>query len=157
MSGTHADPGDPNAVIVTRLRRKDASRIARAPHLFDERPDLRAIRSYLDDPRDVFLLASEGSTPVGFLRGTALRQITTRRRQMFLYEIGVGRRYRRSGVGRALVRWLLDYCRKNGFEEVFVLTSPGNRAAVQLYRSTGAVTETKADRMFVYRLAPWRH
>ena len=156
MIATRATRGRPNAVHVARLRRKDASRITGLTDLFDEKPDPRATRDYLSDPRNVFLLATEGTTPVGFLRATSLRQITTRRAQMFLYELGVHRRHRRKGVGRALIGWLLEYCRRNDFDEIFVLTSPGNRAAVRLYRSTGAVTETKADRMFVYRLGPDR-
>ena len=156
MTATATDRTSPNAVRVLRLRRSDASRVVGASRLFDERPDVRATREYLADTRNLFLLAAVGPTPVGFLRGTSLRQITTRRAQMFLYEIGVDRRYRRRGVGRALVQWLLDYCREHEFDEIFVLTSPGNRAAVRLYRGTGAVTETKADRLFVYRLAPRR-
>lgn len=157
MGATHPKRKGSTTLTITRLRREHASRIARAPELFDEKTDLRATREYLGDSRNIFLLASQGSTPVGFLRGTSLHQIKTPRRQMLLYEIGVHHRYRRRGVGRALVNWLLDYCRRNHFDEVFVLTSPGNRAAVRLYRSTGAVTETKADRMFVYPLGPKRH
>lgn len=157
MRGTRTNRRHSNPARVTRLRPKDASRIVRAPNLWDEKPDLQATREYLRDARNVFLLAVEGPTPVGFLRATSLRQIKSRYPQMFLYEIGVTHGHRRRGVGRALVRWLLDYCRKNDFEEIFVLTSPGNRAAVRLYRATGALTETEADRMFVYRLgAPRR-
>jgi ribosomal protein S18 acetylase RimI-like enzyme len=75
---------------------------------------------------------------------------------MFLYEIEVRPGHRRRGVGRALITALLNYCRANHFEEVFVFTDPANSAAVGLYRSTGAVTETPADRMFVYQLADAR-
>lgn len=71
---------------------------------------------------------------------------------MFLYEVGVEARYRHRGVGRALVEALLSLARRRGFEEVFVFTSPSNRAAVGLYLATGARTETTADRMYVYRL-----
>ena len=71
---------------------------------------------------------------------------------MFLYQIEVEAAFRRRGVGGTLVRWLIAYCRRRQFEEVFVFTDPSNAPAVGLYRSTGAVTETPADRMFVYQL-----
>jgi ribosomal protein S18 acetylase RimI-like enzyme len=135
------------------MRSPDAARLERdARHLFDRPLDRPALRAYLSDPRNLLLLASIGSDAVGFLRATGLRQLHTRRLQMFLYEIGVTPRHRARGVGRALVKRLLKHCRDRGFEEVFVLTDPRNRAAVGLYRSTGAVTETRGDRMFVYRL-----
>lgn len=124
--------------------------------LFDGPADPTALRSYLADPRNLFLVATVGGVGAGFLRGTTLRQLHTRRPQMFLYEIGVARRFRRQGVGEALMHRLLRYCREHRYDEVFVLTQPTNRAAVRLYRSTGAVTETPGDRMFVYRLTPRR-
>lgn len=121
--------------------------------LFDSPPLAEALREYLADERNVFLLASEGDRAVGFLRGSTLRQLRTVRRQMFIYEIGVAGAHRRQGIGRALIEALLHYCRSNDFEEAFVLTDAGNEAAVNLYRSTGAVTENPADRMFVYHFS----
>jgi aminoglycoside 3-N-acetyltransferase I len=109
------------------------------------------VASYLRDERNVFLLASEKARAVGFLRGTELGQLHSERKQMFLYEIAVDESCRRRGIGRALVNALLDFCRMRGFEEAFVFTDPANQPAVNLYRSTGAVTETPADRMFVYQ------
>jgi ribosomal protein S18 acetylase RimI-like enzyme len=139
-------------VRVTRMRRADAARVARvAELLFDHSADVVALRRYLSEPRNIFLLASVHGEVAGFLRGTALGQIHTRRRQMFLHEVAVARRFRRRGVGKLLVHHLLDHCRAHHFEEAFVFTDPRNRAAVRLYRSTGAVTETPRDRMFVYR------
>lgn len=104
----------------------------------------------------MFLLAYDGPTPIGFLRGTALHQLETQRLQMFLYELAVARSCRRRGVGRALIERLLADCRRRGFDEVFVFTSPGNRPAVGLYVATGGRTETAADRMYVYPLRPRR-
>ncbi len=121
--------------------------------LFDEVPDLRAVRAYLGDPRNIFLMAYEGELPVGFVRGTELGQLGSEKGQLFLYEIAVLESHRRRGIGSALVRALLDHCRSNGLEEMFVFTDdPANRAAHRLYVSTGAVTETPGDRMYVYRL-----
>jgi ribosomal protein S18 acetylase RimI-like enzyme len=145
--GGHAPPAR-----VTRMRRGDAARVARvAGPLFDQSADVVALRNYLSDPRNIFLLAWVDDGAVGFLRGTALGQIHARHPQMFLYEVAVARRFRRRGVGKLLVQHLLDHCRAHHFEEAFVFTDPRNRAAVRLYRSTGAVTETPRDRMFVYR------
>jgi aminoglycoside 3-N-acetyltransferase I len=137
---------------LTRLRRGQEARLLSTHGLVSPPPNARAVRAYLADDRNLLLIAREGTRVVGLLRGTELGQLKSTRRQMFLYEIGVAREYRRRGVGAQLIRWLLDYCRRRGFEEVFVLTTPSNRAAVRLYRSTGACTETPSDRMFVYRL-----
>jgi ribosomal protein S18 acetylase RimI-like enzyme len=128
--------------------------VVAAGSLFDDPPDPRAVRAYLGDRRNIFLLATDGDVPVGFLRGTGLRQVHSRRRQMFLYEIAVAPARCRRGVGRALVERFLRHCRRHGYEEAFVFTDPHNTPAVALYRSSGAFTETPADRMFVYRFLP---
>ena len=131
----------------------DELAVLHAGYLFDDpEVDLAAVREYLADDRNVFLLAYEGSEALGFLRGTELLQLSTRRKQMFLYEIGVDEEFRQRGVGKALINALLRDCRERGFEEVFVFTDPANLAAVALYRATGATTETPADRMYVFPL-----
>ncbi|HYK94170.1 MAG TPA: GNAT family N-acetyltransferase [Thermoplasmata archaeon] len=137
---------------VRRLGAADAAAMIQAASLQDEPPDPTAVASYLADDRNVVFLATEGSVAVGFLRGTGLGQLKSVRRQMFLYEIAVDPAHHRRKVGTALIEALLAYCRERDYEEVFVFTDPGNTAAVGLYRSTGGITETAADRMFVYRL-----
>ena len=137
---------------ILRLGPPQVDRLLGSPDLFDHPADPAAAAAYLADTANVFLLAIEGRRSVGFLRATALRQPHTRRPQMFLYEIAVAPDCRRRGIARALIEQLLRLCRSRGFEEVFVFTSPHNRPAVRLYRTTGAVTETPADRMFVYPL-----
>jgi ribosomal protein S18 acetylase RimI-like enzyme len=141
------------AIRIRRLTAEDVPAVLAAAALFDRPPQEGATRRYLADDRNVFLLASAGRAPVGFLRGTELRQLDSARPQMFLYEVGVAESHRRQGIGTRLVNELLRYCEERGFEEVFVFTGdPANLAAERLYRSTGAVTETAGDRMFVYRL-----
>lgn len=140
------------SIRVRRLRRGDATWVRRADPLFDDPADPGAAAAYLRDPANVFFLALDGAEPVGFLRGTALRQVSTATRQMFLYEIAVAPAYHRRGIGRRLIERFLRLCRQRHYDEAFVFTDPGNDAAVGLYRSTGAVTETPADRMFVYRM-----
>jgi len=137
---------------VRRLVPGDELVILRAAHLFEENPEISAVRSYLADERNVLLAAFEGSDVVGVLRGTELLQLKSRRKQMFLYELMVDEPFRRRGIGTAMIEALLRDCRERGFGEVFVLTDPGNATAVRLFQSTGALTETPADRMYVYPL-----
>lgn len=139
---------------IVRAELEDVGALVRAKGLFDSPPSAEATRAYLQDDRNIVLLALEGTEPVGFLRGTRLGQLRSPRPQMFLYEIAVAPESRRQGIAKALVVALLDHCRARNYAEVFVLADPGNVAAVRLYRSTGATTETPADRMFVYRLSP---
>lgn len=139
-------------IVVRRLRPSEERLILGAPELFDEPLELAGVRAYLREPRNLFLMAFEGERAVGFLRGTEMEQLKNERKQMFLYEIAVAEDHRRLGVARRLVQEFLHHCRIEGFEEAFVFTDPSNGAAVGLYTSTGAVTETPADRMYVYRL-----
>jgi [ribosomal protein S18]-alanine N-acetyltransferase len=145
-------PRSPGPIRIVRLGSDPSPLRDAAPDLFDHPLSPPAAQRYLRDRRNVLWVARDGSRTVGFLRGTTLGQLHSRRRQMFLYEVAVTRGWRRRGIGRALVRALLAYCRARGYEEVFVFTDPHNRAAVALYRSTGGRTETAADRMYVYAL-----
>jgi aminoglycoside 3-N-acetyltransferase I len=140
-------------VTIRRLGPGDTPQVLGAAALFDEPPDPGAVRAYLADDRNVFLIAYDEAEAVGFLRGTSLGQLKSSRRQMFLYEVAVEAAYRRRGIATQLVRELIQYCQAHGFEEMFVFTDdPANVAAERLYRATGAVTETPGDRMYVYRL-----
>lgn len=136
------------------LRPGDESKVLAAAALFDHAPSRRAVRAYLADRRNLFLLAEDvGGRPIGFARGTVLDQLHTGRPQFFLYEIAVDGPSRRRGVGSALIRRLLRLGSARRFDELFVFTDdPANRAAHRLYRSTGGRTETEGERMYVYPL-----
>lgn len=153
LTRTPSVPGRSH-VEFRRLAPDDLRAVWAASHLYDDPPDAVAASAYLADERNLFLVAFVGRRAVGFLRGTCLNQPHTARPQMFLYEIEVERPYRKRGIGAGLVREFLAASRERDCEEAFVFTDPANRAAVRLYRSTGAVTETPADRMYVYRLNP---
>ncbi|HEV2231345.1 MAG TPA: GNAT family N-acetyltransferase, partial [Thermoplasmata archaeon] len=133
----------------------DEAKVLGAAALFDHALSRRAVRAFLSDRRNLFLLAHDvGGRPIGFARGTVLGQLHTARPQFFLYEIAVDGPSRRRGVGSALIRRLLRLGSARGFDELFVFTDdPANRAAHRLYRSTGGRTETEGERMYVYPLA----
>jgi len=71
---------------------------------------------------------------------------------LFLYEIGVEESRRRLGVGSAMIEFLKDLCRSMDCYKMFVITSRGNVAAVQLYTSRLASEARKEDSL-VFTLA----
>ena len=136
---------------VERVRQGDEQRVIDAGHLFDRPPDEQATRAYLADERNYLLLAYlDDGAAVGFVRGTALRRLDGPERQMFLYEIDVAPEHQRQGVGTALIRALEQICRDERFAEMFVFTNRSNTAAMGLYASTGAHTESDDEQMFVW-------
>ena len=81
--------------------------------------------------------------------GFALAYVLNRRRlperSLFLYEIDVDERFRRRGIGRALMAAAAAEARGAGCAEGFVLTFSGNEAAMALYRSAGGLEAPEAD------------
>lgn len=139
-----------------RLTAGDAEKLAAASHLFDEPVDEVAAERYLSAPENAVFVAYVGDEPAGFVRGTILHQLSTARRQLFLYEIAVDRRFQRQGIGRALIEAMAGLARNEDCAEMFVFTNRSNRAAMQLYEATGAVTEADDEQMFVYNFDPPR-
>ena len=98
--------------------------VLRGAHLLQETPELSAARAFLADERNVLLAAYEGSETVGLLRGTELTQLRSKRKQMFIHEIAVDERFRRRGVGKALVTSLLRECRELGLRKYSSPSTP---------------------------------
>ena len=54
-----------------------------------------------------------------------------------LLNIGVAEAWQRKGLGRAMLREMLENARKNAMRRVFLEVRPSNAAAIALYRSVG--------------------
>ena len=67
-------------MTVRRLGPSDLGEVVRAANLLDETPDPTAVRRYLRDDRNVFVVAEEDGAIVGFLRGTELGQLKSPRK-----------------------------------------------------------------------------
>src|SRR5215212_2190169 len=61
--------------------------------------------------------------------------------ELLVYELGVDERWRRRGIGTALVRALADRARHRGCFGMWVLTDRPNEAELATYRRAGAVEE----------------
>jgi ribosomal protein S18 acetylase RimI-like enzyme len=115
----------------------DARAIEAASELFDAdaRPD--ATRRFLDDGNHHMILAYEDDIPAGFVSGVEMTH-PDKGTEMFLYELSVDERFRRRGLGTALVEALADLARARECYGMWVLTDADNEAALGSYTRSGA-------------------
>ena len=115
----------------------DDDAVAAAGHLFDHPADPAATARFLAEPGHHLLLAYDAAArAVGFVSGVELTH-PDKGTEMFLYELAVAERYRRRGIGRALVGRLAAVARELGCYGMWVLVDTGNDVALAAYRSAG--------------------
>ena len=86
-------------------------------------------------------VAIQDKKVVGGLTAYELPMFDTAINEIFLYEIGVSEKFRRQGIAKALIQKLIEYCKENSIEVIFLGTELDNEAAKQLYLSTGGEME----------------
>ena len=141
------------AVAVRVLGPGDASVLDRvAPEVLDRgvRPDLAA--EFLADPRHHIAVAVEDGAVVAFASGVHYVH-PDKPAELWINEVGVSPAHRRRGLGAAVVGALLAEGRRLGCVNAWVLTDPGNAAAMSLYRSCGGVEAKGETVMFEFPLA----
>jgi ribosomal protein S18 acetylase RimI-like enzyme len=117
----------------------DAHEVVAAADLFDDeaRPD--ATRRFLEDGNHHLIVAydDDDENAAGFVSGVEMTH-PDKGTEMFLYELGVSERFRRRGVGTALVEALADLARERDCYGMWVLTDADNDAALATYARSGA-------------------
>lgn len=88
----------------------------------------------------VFVAIREGKVIAG-LTAYTLQQYYAAKPLAYLYDLAVDTRYQRQGIGSKLVVALREYCREQGFEEVFVQADKEDDYAVDFYRTTAPTAE----------------
>jgi ribosomal protein S18 acetylase RimI-like enzyme len=121
---------------IERLRAGDDAKVTAAAALFDEAPRADAIARFLAEATHHIFVAYEDGEPAGFVTGVEMTH-PDKGTEMFLYELAVDERFRRRGVGRALVDALASHARANGCYGMWVLTDRTNIAACGTYASAG--------------------
>lgn len=76
--------------------------------------------------------------------------------EMFLYELAVNDRFRRRGIGSALVAALVDLARARGCYGMWVLTDADDSAALATYQSSGPTQQSESV-MLTWRLHGTHH
>ena len=128
-------------VEIRRLRAGDDDLVAAASHLFDVPVRSDATARFLNAAGHHLLVAYEDGRAIGFVSGIEMTH-PDKGSEMFLYELAVDERWRRRGVGRALVDELAATARAAGCYGMWVVTDDDNVAARATYEGSGARPET---------------
>jgi ribosomal protein S18 acetylase RimI-like enzyme len=128
----------------------DADTVAASSHLFDHELRSEWVRRFLAQPDHHLCIAYTGGEPAGLVSGVELTH-PDKGTEMFLYELAVVDRFRRRGIGKALVTALADLARNRGCYGMWVLTDSNNSAAVMTYKSAGVLSDESESLMLTWR------
>jgi ribosomal protein S18 acetylase RimI-like enzyme len=123
-----------------------------APDVFDHAIDPRWSVEFFEDPRHHLAVALDGGVVVGF--ASAVHYVhPDKPPELWINEVGVAPSYQRQGLGRRLLQTLLHHGSTLGCVQAWVLTSPANAAARQLYTAVGGQVEAEPSLLFEFPLS----
>jgi aminoglycoside 6'-N-acetyltransferase I len=122
--------------IKTLHRGDDAVLMNVAPEVFDNPVDPGLAAEFLADPRHHIVVAVDDDMVVGF--ASAVHYIhPDKPAELWINEVGLAQTHQRQGLGKALLKSLLDVGKTLKCTEAWVLTDRGNSAAMALYAWAG--------------------
>lgn len=129
-------PGNP--ITIRSLGPEDAHVLDRVrPGTFDDAPDPARVWAFLATRVNEMAVALDRGEVVGFAFGTTMLR-PDKPTAFYVDEVSVHEKYRRQGIGKRLLRTIMERARERGCESVWLATEGDNAAALALYRSMGA-------------------
>jgi GNAT superfamily N-acetyltransferase len=123
-----------------------------APGVFDREINSRYCAEFLADPRHHLAVAVEDQTVVAFASGVHYVH-PDKPPELWINEVSVAASHQNHGLGKQLLRALLDLGRSLGCVQAWVLTDRDNLPAMKLYASAGGVEFPRDQVMFEFELA----
>lgn len=117
-----------------------------------ERPPLTDAAGFLADPTNRIFVASVEGTAAAFVLSYDLARLDGDQMR-FIYEVVTSPRFRKRGIGRAILKAVETDARARGVSKMWVPTSRSNEAAVALYESSGGVAELEDEVSYTWRFA----
>jgi aminoglycoside 3-N-acetyltransferase I len=94
------------------------------------------LENILQNPQFLGIIAKIDQQVVGGLTAHILPSYQTGKLIAYIYDVGVLPAFQRQGIGKALIHFLMAYCKENGFEEAFVQAEFDDEGAIAFYRKT---------------------
>lgn len=122
-----------------------------APDVFDFAIDPRWSAEFLADARHHLAVAIDHGTVVGMASGVHYVH-PDKPPALWINEVGVAGTHQGQGLGRRLVRALVEHGRTLGCTEAWVLTDRTNAAARRSYAAAGGVEDEGDTVMITFRI-----
>lgn len=117
--------------------------------------EVEYLQHFLKCDNNYMIVAVIDEVPVGFVLAYRLMRVDRKQDMMLFYEVVVDEQHRNQGLGRKLICQLKQICRENRILKMWVSTNRSNRAAAELYRSTGAIESQNGDELSFTYLPPY--
>lgn len=146
-------------IEIVILKPKDINEFSDLIKIFEEvfewdnfsLPSTTHLQRLISNNSFLVFVAKEGKKLVGGLTAHVLDRYDIEKPSAYIYDIAVSTEHQRKGTGKLLIASLNDYCKKNGFNEVFVQAETEDVQAINFYRTTPISNELKATH-FTYSL-----
>jgi aminoglycoside 3-N-acetyltransferase I len=106
-----------------------------------KKPSSEHLQKLLSNENFVVIVALNGNKVIAGLTIYLLCQYYSVKPLAYLYDIAVSNEYQRKGIGKALVKFAKDYCKKNEIDQIFVQADIDDDYAIDFYRLTEPSTE----------------
>lgn len=122
-----------------------------ADDVFDNPVDENFAREFLNDPRHHIVVAISDGAIVGF--ASAVHYIhPDKPPELWINEVGVAESHQGRGIGKALMKEMLQLGHGLGCKNAWVLTDRGNEPANRLYRSAGGQIDAEDTVLYEFDL-----
>lgn len=101
-----------------------------------ERPSDTHLKNVLSKPGFMAFIATEGDKIVGGMTVYLMEQYYAVQQLAYIFDLAVLSSHQRQGIGSALIRYLKDDGREQGYQEIFVQADLADDYALDFYRST---------------------
>ena len=109
-----------------------------------DHPSKEHLTKLLRSEQLLVITAKVGNEVVGGLTAYVLVNYQVEGASIYIYDLGVKESFRNNGIGKSLIKFLIDYSKQNNIQDIFVDTEQiGNEEAIAFYNKTGFDTETK--------------
>lgn len=94
-------------------------------------------KSYLNAHGSCFWVAESGGQVVGMVAAQPVKDPPLGRKQLQLFRLSVSSQHRGQGIGKALVRTVLQFARDQGYSDVVLKVGSVQYSALALYQAMG--------------------